>query len=123
MLLVHEAKGFCEQGMSVSLSDNPTPSAPLGFTAPVAPSWGGQTTSGGKALWGRETVTGMAAYGGRASAGCLDANLGYGLPVGDRCVRTPQIGFGTSESREPEASHLQQFTDGPREAAMDRCGA
>ena len=41
MLLVHEAAGFRERGVSVSLSYNPTPSTPLGLTARVAPSWGG----------------------------------------------------------------------------------
>ena len=36
MLLVHEAAGFRDRGMSVSLSYNPTPSTPLGLTARVA---------------------------------------------------------------------------------------
>ena len=40
MLLVHEAEGFQERGVSVSLSYNPTPQTPLGLTARVAPSWG-----------------------------------------------------------------------------------
>ena len=39
-LLVHEAEGFREHGVSLSLSWNPTPSTPLGLTARVAPSWG-----------------------------------------------------------------------------------
>ena len=45
-LLVYQAEGFSERGVSLSLSYNPTPSTPLGFVAPVAPSWGGQATSG-----------------------------------------------------------------------------
>ena len=40
-LLAHEAEGFREHGVSLSLSWNPTPSTPLGLTARVAPSWGG----------------------------------------------------------------------------------
>ena len=44
-LLVHQAEGFRERGLAVSLSYNPTPSTPLGLTARVAPSWGG---AGGK---------------------------------------------------------------------------
>ena len=32
--------------MSVSFSYNPTPSTPLGFTAKLTPSWGGQADSG-----------------------------------------------------------------------------
>ena len=33
MLLVHQAEGFRERGMALSLSYNPTPSTPLGFAA------------------------------------------------------------------------------------------
>ena len=61
-LLVHQAEGFRERGVALSLSYNPTP---LGLTARVAPSWGGQATSGAEALWGRETMAGMA-HGGVA---------------------------------------------------------
>ena len=60
MLVMHQADGFSERGMALSLSYNPTPSTPLGLTARVAPSWGGQATSGAEAMWGRETMTGMA---------------------------------------------------------------
>ena len=55
-LVVHQAEGFAERGMSVSVSYNPTPSTPLGFTARVAPAWGGESMSGAEALWGRETM-------------------------------------------------------------------
>ena len=60
-LLVHQAEGFRERGLAVSLSYNPTPSTPLGLTARVAPSWGGEAASGAEALWGRETMAGMVA--------------------------------------------------------------
>ena len=95
-LLVHQAEGFSERGVAVSLSYNPTPSSPLGFVARVAPSWGGQATSGAEALWGRETMAGMAP-GGVASGNRLDGEVGYGLPVGSRLVGTPRVGFSTSE--------------------------
>ena len=95
-LLVHQAEGFRERGMALSLSYNPTPSTPLGLTAKVAPSWGGQATSGAEALWGRETMAGMA-QAGVASGSRLDAEVGYGLPVGSRFVGTPRVGVGTSE--------------------------
>ena len=36
-LLVHQAEGFAETAMSISVSCNPTPSTPLGFTARVSP--------------------------------------------------------------------------------------
>ena len=95
-LLVHQAEGFSERGVSLSLSYNPTPSTPLGFNARVAPSWGGQATSGAEALWGRETMAGMA-HGGLAQGNRLDGEVGYGLPVGSRFVGTPRIGISTSE--------------------------
>ena len=81
MLLVHEAEGFSERGVSVSVSWNPTPSTPLGFVARVAPSWGGQAAGGAQALWGRETMADMA-HGGFAQGDRLDGEVGYGLPVG-----------------------------------------
>ena len=96
MLVVHQADGFRERGMALSLSYNQTPSTPLGFTARVAPSWGGQATSGAEAMWGRETMTGMA-HGGVADGNRLEGEVGYGLPVGSRFVGTPRVGFSTSE--------------------------
>ena len=96
MLVVHQAEGFRERGMAVSLSYNPTPSTPLGLTARVAPSWGGEATSGAEALWGRETMAGMT-HGSFAQGDRLDAEVGYGLPVGSRFVGTPRFGVGSSE--------------------------
>ena len=96
MLVMHQAEGFRERGMALSLSYNPTPSTPLGFTARVAPSWGGEATSGAEAMWGRETMAGMA-NGGLASGNRLDGEVGYGLPVGSRFVGTPRGGVSTSE--------------------------
>ena len=95
-LLVHEAEGFSERGMALSVSYDPTPSTPLGVTARVAPSWGGQAQSGVAALWGRETMAGMA-HGGAAQGYRLNGEVGYGLPVGGRFVGTPRVGFSTSE--------------------------
>ena len=95
-LLVHQAEGFRERGMALSLSYNPTPSSPLGFVARVAPSWGGGARSGAEALWGRETMAVMG-HGSVASANRLDGEVGYGLPVGGRLVGTLRVGFGTSE--------------------------
>ena len=95
-LLVHQAEGFSERGVALSLSYNPTAATPLGFTAKVVPSWGGQATSGAEALWGRETMAGMA-HGGVAQGNRLDGEVSYGLPVGSRLVGTPRVGFSTSE--------------------------
>ena len=94
-LLVHQAEGFAERGVALSLSYTPTPSSPLGVTARVAPSWGGQATSGAEALWGRETMAGLAP--GAVAAGTrLEGEVGYGLPVGRRFVGTPTLGVRTS---------------------------
>ena len=94
-LVAHQAEGFTERGMSLSLGWDPTPSSPLGLTARVAPSWGGPE-QGSEALWGGGPLSRFGSYGGRASAGRVDAELGYGLPVGRRLVGTPRVGFGTS---------------------------
>ena len=94
-LVMHQADGFRERGMALSLSYNPTPSTPLGFTARVAPSWGGEATSGAEAMWGRETIAGLEHGGGDGTR--LDAEVGYGLPVGSRFVGTPRAGVRTSE--------------------------
>ena len=90
-LVLHQADGFSERGLALSLSYNPTPSTPLGLTARVAPSWGGQAQSGAAALWGQETIAGMA-RGGGADGTRLDAEVGYGLAVGSRFVETPALG-------------------------------
>ena len=95
-LLVHQDEGFRERGVSVSFSYDPTPSTPLGFTARVAPSWGGQAMSGADALWGRDTMEGLGAAG-PGSGDRIDAELGYALPVGSRLVGTPRFGVTTSE--------------------------
>ena len=58
-LLVHQAEGLAESGVSISVSYNPTPSTPLGFTARVSPAWGGDAMSGAEARWGRESMGSM----------------------------------------------------------------
>ena len=97
-LLVHQAEGFAESGMSISVSYNPRPSTPLGFTARVSPAWGGESMSGAEALWGRESMGGMShdplMNGGGQR---LDTEVGYGLPIGSRFVGTPRAGIRTSE--------------------------
>ena len=97
-LLIHQAEGFAESGMSISVSYNPTPSTPLGFTARVSPAWGGESMSGAEALWGRESMAGMGQDPLMSSGGQrLDTEVGYGLPIGSRFVGTPRAGVRTSE--------------------------
>ena len=97
MLLVHEADGFRDRGVSVSFSYNPTPSTPLGFSARVAPSWGGRAAGGAEALWSGGPLAELGASESPSAGGRLEADLGYGLPVGSRLVGTPRIGVGASE--------------------------
>ena len=97
-LVVHQAEGYAERGVSISVSYNPTPSTPLGFTARVSPAWGGDSMSGAGALWGRETMGGMGQnhlVGGGGNR--LDTEVGYGLPIGTRFIGTPRAGVRTSE--------------------------
>ena len=94
-LVAHQAAGFTERGMSLSLGWDPTPSSPLGFGARVAPSWGGDV-QGAEALWRGGPLSQLGTYGGQSPAGRLDAELGYGLPVGRGLVGTPRVGFANS---------------------------
>ena len=96
-LVVHQADGFTERGMSLSLGWDPTPSSPLGLSARVAPSWGGEARGGAEALWGNQMAYGMGSHQMYGSGDRVDAEVGYGLPVGARFVGTPRIGLTTSQ--------------------------
>ena len=97
-LVVHQADGFAERGLSISVSYNPTPSTPLGFTARISPAWGGNAMSGAEALWGGETMNSMGQNNLLEGGGDrLDTEVGYGLPIGARFVGTPRVGLRTSE--------------------------
>ena len=61
--LVHQDERFRLRGVSLSISYDPTSSTPLGFTAGVVPSWGGQVMSDAEALWGRDTMVGLGSAG------------------------------------------------------------
>ena len=94
-LVVHQAEGFTDRGMSLSFGWDQT-SSPLGLTAKVAPSWGGQATGGAEALWGNQMTHGMGSHQMHGAGGQLNAEVGYGLPVGARFVGTPRFGLRTS---------------------------
>ena len=98
-LIVHQAEGFQERGMSISVSYDPTPRTPLGFTARVAPAWGGESGSGAEALWGGENIGGLGQDRllGGMSGTRLESEIGYGLPIGKHFVGTPRAGIRTSE--------------------------
>ena len=75
----------------------PTSSSPLGLTARLAPSWGGQATGGAEALWGNQMAYGMGSHQMYGSGGQVNAEVGYGLPVGARFVGTPRVGVRSSQ--------------------------
>ena len=81
-LVVHQAEGFTERGMSLSFGWDPTPSSPLGLTARVAPSWGGSAMGGADALWRSQMAYGMGSHQMAGSGGQVNAEVGYGLPAG-----------------------------------------
>ena len=95
-LVMHQADGFTERGMSLSFGWDPTPSSPLGLTARVAPSWGGQAAGGAEALWNGQMAYGAGSHHLAGSGGQVTAEVGYGLPVG-RFVGTPRVGYATSD--------------------------
>ncbi len=70
-LVVHQAGGFTDRGMSLSLGWDPTPSSPLGLTARVAPAWGGSAQGGAEALWGNHMAYGMGSHQMYGSGGQL----------------------------------------------------
>ena len=97
MLVVHQADRFTERGMSLWFGWDPTPSSPLGLTAKVAPSWGEQAQSGAEALRSGQMAYGMGSHQMYGSGDRVDAEVGYGLPVGARFVGTPRVRLTTSQ--------------------------
>ena len=75
-LVVHQAEGFSEQGMSLSFGWDPTPSSPLGLTAKAAPSWGGSTRGGAEALWGNQMAYGTGSHQMYGAGERFDAEVG-----------------------------------------------
>ena len=81
----------------MSFGWDPTPSSPLGLTARVAPSWGGSAQGGAEALWSNQMAYGMGSHQMYGSGDRVDAEVGYGLPVGARFVGTPRVGLAASQ--------------------------
>ena len=96
-LVAHQAEGFSDRGMSLSFGWDATPSSPFGLTARVAPSWGGSAQGGAEALWGGQMGYGTGSHQMYGGGDRVDAEIGYGLPVGTRFVGTPRVGLTTSE--------------------------
>ena len=100
-LLAHEAPGFRESGASASLTWDPRPTTDRGLMLTLRQSWGGSPAGGMDALLGRGTLAGLAANdnGATASAGRLEAELGYGIPAfGGALTATPHLRFGLTDT-------------------------
>ena len=94
-LLVHEASGFREWGVSGVLRYDPDPVSERGLSLTLAPSWGAASTGGADALLGRETLAGLSRTGMRPRVARLGAELSYGFLVfARRFTGTPYLGLG-----------------------------
>ena len=71
---------------------------PMGLNARIAPSWGGQATGGAEALWySQMSCGGMGSHQMYGAGRQVNAEIGYGLPVGARFVGTPRVGYSASQ--------------------------
>ena len=94
-LLVHEASGFREWGVSGALRYDPNPVSERGLSIALMPSWGAASTGGEDALLGQETLAGLSRTGMRPRVARLGAELSYGFPVfARRFTGTPYLGLG-----------------------------
>ena len=93
-LLVHEASGFREWGVSGALRYDPDPVSERGLSLTLTPSWGAASTGGANALFGRETLAGLSRDETRPRDARLGAELSYGFPaVAGRFTGTPYLGL------------------------------
>ena len=99
-LLMHEAGGFAEHGVSGSLTWDRDRSSDRGLALTVKQSLGGGASGGASRLMESETPPGFGREDGSGSGGRFDAELGYGVAVlGNRFTGTPWVGFGLSGGR------------------------
>ena len=59
-------------------------------------SWGGSAQGGAEALWGNQMAYGMGSHQMHGRGGQVNAEVGYGLPLGARFVGTPKVGLMSS---------------------------
>ena len=105
-LLAHEASDYREWGASGALRFDPGQQG-RGLTASIMPTWG-SAASGVSRLWGQPDASGLAVDNAvaAATAGRLDAELGYGLAtLQGRGLLTPYARMALSEGSE-QAWHL-----------------
>ena len=93
-LLVHEASGFREWGVSGALRYVPDPVSERGLSLTLSPSWGAASTGGADALFGRETLAGLSRDETRPRDARLGLKFAYGFSaVAGRFTGTPYLGL------------------------------
>ena len=105
-LLAHEASDYREWGASGALRFDPGKQG-RGLTASIVPTWG-SAASGVNRLWGQSDASGLAVDNAlaTATAGRLDAELGYGLvALQGRGLLTPYVRAALAEGGS-QAWHL-----------------
>ena len=105
-LLAHEASDYREWGASGALRFDPGKQG-RGLTASIMPTWG-SAASGVSRLWGQPDASGLAVDNAlaTATAGRLDAELGYGLAtLQGRGLLTPYVRAALVES-DSQAWHV-----------------
>ena len=75
---INQAEGFAERSVSVAVNYDPSPATPLGLTARVAPSWGGEAGAGAEALWATDNMGAIGEHGlgGTTGGQRLDTDVG-----------------------------------------------
>ena len=113
-LIVHEAGGFQDWGVSGSIRYDPYPDSPRGLMISLAHGAGGASDGGADALLGRGTLEGLGDGEAVEWNSRLVGEAGYGFGVfGGVFTGTPYMGFGASEG-------LRDYYLGLRLARMNR---
>ena len=113
-LIVHEAGGFRDWGVSGSIRYDPYPDSPRGLMISLGHSAGGASDGGADALLGRGTLAELGEGEAVEWNSRLVGEAGYGFGVlGGVFTGTPYAGFGASEG-------LRDYYLGLRLARMNR---
>ena len=97
-LLIHEADGFQDSGLSASLGWDPRPDSARGPTVRLVHEYGAAATGGMNALLSRPTLDDRAEPDGTKPTEHLALDVGYGVPaLGGLLTLTPELGLGLSE--------------------------
>ena len=120
-LVAHEANGFRERGVSVSLAWDPKPSSARGPALTLTQTVGDPASGGADALLAQGALTGLTAQPGSESDDeddlrhrRLEARFGYGFPAwGGRFASVPEVGLGLSDTSREYILGWRLAGDGP----------